>query len=231
MLDLIGTIALAAVIALNITGFASALPVSGAARLTLSAIAGAWTGLVAALAAAGQFADTSAPVPVIGIFFALPLVAAAAAAVASPAVRAALLAVPLPTLIGLNIGRVIGGCFLLLALADRVGGPFPQSAGWGDLITSVLAIPVMRLAARPSVGADRTIALWNALGALDLIAAVVLGVISSNGSPLQLIHAGAGSAAIQVLPWSLIPTALVPFYLITHAIVFAQLRARRAQAL
>jgi len=32
---------------------------------------------------------------------------------------------------------------------------------------------------------------------------------------------------VQLLPWSLIPTVLVPFYLITHGIVFAQLRARR----
>ena len=50
--------------------------------------------------------------------------------------------------------------------------------------------------------------------------------MSANGSPLQLIHAGAGSAAVQMLPWSLIPTVLVPFYLITHGIILSQLFAQ-----
>ena len=35
-----------------------------------------------------------------------------------------------------------------------------------------------------------------------------------------------GSQAMQYLPLSLVPTVLVPFYLLTHAIVVAQLRVR-----
>ena len=61
---------------------------------------------------------------------------------------------------------------------------------------------------------------------LDLIAAVGLGVISGPGSPLQLIDAGVGPAAIVALPWALVPTVLVPFYLITHGVIFLQLRER-----
>ena len=68
---------------------------------------------------------------------------------------------------------------------------------------------------------------WKIFGSLDLFAAVALGLTSAEGSPLQLIHAGAGSEAMQYLPFCLIPTVLVPFYLITHAIVAAQLRAQR----
>ncbi len=227
MLDVIGTIVLAAVIALNISAVSSALPARSATRLAVAAAAGMWTALAAEVAAAGYFADTAAPFPVIGVFVVFPLVAVGIAALLSPAARAALLAIPMQTLVGLNIARVLGAFFLLLALADRLGGPFPQSAGWGDVITGLLAIPVMGLATQVSASANRKIALWNAFGTLDLIAAVTFGVISANGSPLQLIHAGAGSAAVQLLPWSLIPTVLVPFYLITHGIVFAQLRARR----
>lgn len=227
MLDVLGTIVLVAVIALNISAVSNALPVRAATRLAVAAVAGMWTGLAAAVAAAGSFANTAAPFPVIGVFVAFPLVAVGIAAILSPAVRGALLAIPMQSLVGLNIARVLGGFFLLLALADRLGGPFPQSAGWGDVITGLCAIPVMRLATQVSTAADRKVALWNAFGTLDLIAAVTFGVISANGSPLQLIHAGAGSAAVQLLPWSLIPTVLVPFYLITHGIVFAQLRARR----
>jgi len=220
MLDLIGAMVLGAVIALNITAIGAAISARPALRFAVPMVAGAWTGLAAAAAAAGSFANTAAPFPVIGVFVALPLIAAAGAALLVPAARAALLAIPISLLIGLNIARAVGGFFLLLALAGRLGGPFPQSAGWGDVIVGVLA------AAFVAGGAsrDRAIWLWNAFGTLDLVAAVTLGVVSANGSALQLVHAGTGSAAVQVLPWSLIPTVLVPFYLITHGIIFGQLR-------
>ena len=52
--------------------------------------------------------------------------------------------------------------------------------------------------------------------------------MSAAGSPLQVIHAGVGSQALQYLPYCLVPTVLVPFYLLTHAIVAAQLAATRA---
>jgi hypothetical protein len=228
MLDLIGTIVLVAVIALSINALSNAMPVSAAARLAIPAVAGAWTGLAAATAASGAFADTGLPFPWIGAFVALPVVAVAVTAVLVPAFRSALLGIPLPTLVGLNITRVFGFFFVLLAWSGRLDGPFPQSAGWGDVITGVLAVAVIRLSTQSSAISDRAIWIWNAFGALDLFAAIVLGVTSTNGAPLQLIHAGAGSAAVQVLPWALIPTVLVPFYLITHGIVSSQLWTRRA---
>jgi hypothetical protein len=70
--------------------------------------------------------------------------------------------------------------------------------------------------------------LWNVFWALDLFLAIGLGMTSAAGSPLQLIHAGGGSQAMQYLPFCLVPTVLAPFYLITHAIIAAQLGALRA---
>jgi len=78
---------------------------------------------------------------------------------------------------------------------------------------------------KPTMGA---IMRWNIFGTLDLFAAIGLGITSAAGSPLQLIHAGVGSEAMQYLPFCLVPTVLVPFYLITHAIIAAQLSAQRA---
>ena len=68
-----------------------------------------------------------------------------------------------------------------------------------------------------------TVALTSVLPG-PLVAAVGLGITSALGSPPQLIHAGVGSEAMQYLPFCLIPTVLVPFYLITHALIAAQLR-------
>ena len=230
MLDFIGTVTLTIVIILNINVFINGIAVTSAARLAIVIVAGAWVGLATAVAFAGLFANAGAPFPWVGAFVVIPLLVVGAAALLFPAVRSVLLRAPLPTLVGLNIARVLGAFFILLAFSGRLGGPFPQSAGWGDVITGLFAIPVMGLAALQTALRDRAIWIWNAFGTLDLLAAIALGVMSANGSPLQLIHAGAGSAAVQLLPWALIPSVLVPFYLITHGIIFAQLRARSANA-
>ena len=222
MLDFIGTIVLAAAIIVSINALTGAMPVSPSQRIALSVGAGLWTGLAAALAGADLFLGSKAVGPVlIGTVIASPLVAAAIAASLSASVRALLLEMSMPFLIGLNVWRIGGGFFLLLAAEGRLAGPFPYSAGWGDIITGVLALPVAWLVLR---GQGKALVwTWNAFGMLDLVAALAFGIISANGSPLQIIHAGEGSEAVQMLPWSLIPTVLVPMFLIVHAVVFAQL--------
>jgi hypothetical protein len=227
MLDLIGWIVTMSAVGIDLVAFTQALPGGLARRLSLAGIAGAWVGLASGLGAAGQFSFSPAnPLPLIGVLFALPLLALGIVALGSRRAREALLAVPMSLLIGLNSLRVLGVLFLLLAAAGRLSGPFPYFAGIGDIITGAVALPLaLRVArsGRPSAAVLR----WNIFGALDLVVAVFLGVTSAAGSPLQLFHAGAGSAAIQYLPYCLIPTVLVPFYLVTHAIVAAQLAAAR----
>lgn len=228
MLDFFGTIAITAAIFVAANAMLGALPVRTVHRLALAVLIGAWIGLSVALASIGEYADAGRrPVPLIGVMFAIPLIVTAVAAILSIRVRAILLFLPMPLLIGLNTARVFGGLFVLLAMDGRLDGPFPYSAGWGDVITGVLALPVAWLALRAAADRDWVIGAWNAFGALDLVLAVFLGVTSGIGSPLQLFGSEAGSAAMQYLPWALVPTVLVPFFLITHAIVFVQLRARR----
>lgn len=224
MLDLIGSIVGMSAIGINLVAFTHALPGTPGRRLALAAIAGGWVGLASALAAAGKLAFSPGnPVPLVGVLFALPLLVVGVVALSSERTRAALLAVPTPLLIGLNSLRVLGVLFLALAAVGRLSGPFPYSAGLGDIITGAIAIPLALKVARSGPLPLRAIRRWNIFGALDLVVAVGLGILSAGGSPVQLIHAGAGSEAMQYLPFSLVPTVLVPFYLITHGIVAAQL--------
>jgi hypothetical protein len=229
MLDLIGAIVGMGAVAINLVAFTQALPGTLARRLGLAAVAGAWVGLASGLGAAGKLAfSPDNPVPLIGVLFALPLLVVGVLALRSPKVRAALLAVPMPLLIGLNSLRLLGVLFLLLAAGGRLSGPFPYFAGLGDIITGALAIPLALSIARSGRLPSAAVRGWNIFGTLDLVVAVGLGLTSAVGSPTQLIHAGVGSAAMQYLPYCLVPTVLVPFYLITHAIVAAQLAAPRA---
>lgn len=227
MLDFFGTIAVTAIIVVTLNAFISSMQVRPLVRLILAAAVGIWIGLAVAFASIGEFADVGRRlVPLIGIMFATPLIVTTIIAWRSPAARRAMLSVPLPLLVGLNALRLIGGSFLLLAAAGRLGGPFPSSAGWGDIIAAVFAIPAAWWAARAATDRDWLIGVWNYFGALDLFVAVGLATLSTPGSPFQLIPTSVGPAAMQYLPWVLIPTVLVPYLLIAHGIIFAQLRAR-----
>lgn len=232
MLSLIGSVVTVSAIAINLAAVTHAVSGSLARRLAVAAIGGGWVGLAMGLGAAGRLAFApQSPVPLIGVLLAAPLLAVGVFAWRSEKVRITLLGIPLHLLIGLNIMRVLGALFLLDAAAGTLSGPFPFCAGLGDILTGAVAIPLALRLARSRELPTRTIARWNAFGALDLIVAVILGITSAAGSPLQLIHAGVGSQAVQYLPLCLIPTVLVPFYLLTHATIAAQLRLEKRIAL
>lgn len=229
MLDLVGAIVGMMAVGINLVAITSVLPGPLARRLIVAAIAGGWVGLASGLGAAGRLAfSPEHPVPLIGVLFATPLLIVGVLALRYPRVRSSLMAIPMQLLIAVNALRVLGVLFLLLAAQGRLSGPFPYSAGIGDIITGVLAIPLALRVARSQEPPVRAISRWNIFGMLDLFVAVGLGITTAAGSPLQLLHTGVGSEAMQYLPSCLVPTVLVPFYLITHAIIAAQLRAPRA---
>jgi hypothetical protein len=229
MLDFIGTVVVTTVMVVAVNSIVSSLAVSRAQRIGAAVTVGLWIGLAAASATAGLL-GVLRPFPYVGLFVGVPIVAVAALAALSPSWRLALIGLPTPLLVGLNVSRIFGALFLVLAAQERLSGPFPASAGWGDIATGLLALPALWLATRRPLRGQPLLMGWNVLGALDLIVAITLGVTSTPGSPLQVLDVGVGSTAMQFLPWALIPTVLVPFYLIVHGILFVQLRQTARQA-
>ena len=228
MLDFIGMVITAALVVLVVNALTTFMDVSRVAKVTLAAVIGVWIGLAAAAAGAGWL-TISRPVPVVGLFVAVPLLAAALAT-AWPAACKAMLSIPMPVMVALNIVRVFAVLFLLLAAEGRLTGPFPHSAAWGDIITGVVAVTVLWLLKDGSARYTTAIAAWNLFGTADLVLAIAFGVTSAEGSPLQLFP-GPGSEAMQYVPWSFVPTVLVPIWLILHAIIAVQLRrAKLGQA-
>jgi hypothetical protein len=224
MLDVLSTLSIGATAGMVFVAVLTSLPIGLGARVALGAGIGAWIALVIGVTVSGALSAVPFVLP---ILFALPLTAAGLAATVVVS-RSALMAIPAPTIIALNAMRVLGVFMVIAAIDGRMSGPFPYSAGIGDVITGLFALPIARLAARSLT--DPRVLGWNIFGALDLIAAVALGILSANG-PLQLIHSGVGSTEMATLPWALIPTVLVPTYLIGHALVFAHVRAAMTAAL
>jgi hypothetical protein len=225
MLDFIGLIITTALMVLVVNTLTIFIDASHTAKVTLAAAIGVWIGLAAAAAEAGWL-SISRPIPVVGLFVVVPLLAAGLAT-AWPRAREALLSIPMPVMVALNVVRIFAVLFLALAAEGRLTGPFPYSAAWGDIITGVVAVPVLWLL-KDDAGARHTTAIgaWNLFGAADLVLAIAFGITSAEGSPLQLF-AGPGSQAMQHAPWSFVPTVLVPIWLILHAIIAVQLRRAR----
>ena len=221
MLNFIGTVLTAALMMLLVNALTSSMEVSRAAKVAIATVTGVWIGLAAAAAETGWLA-IARPVPVVGLFVIVPLLAAALAAAWPPA-RQAMLSIPMSVMVALNIVRVFGFLFLLLAAEGRLSGPFPYSAAWGDIITGVAAVAVLWLLKEGTARYTAAMAAWNLFGTADLVLAIVLGITSSDGSPLQ-VFPGPGSDAMQEVPWSFIPTVLVPIWLILHGIIAVRLR-------
>jgi hypothetical protein len=111
--------------------------------------------------------------------------------------------------------RLLGVVFVILEAMQRLPARFALSAGYGDIFIGATAWFAATRLAKP---ANRALfILWQTLGIVDLVAAVALGVTA------QFVHSpGPSMYLMTVLPLSLIPTFLVPLFMMLHVISIAQ---------
>jgi hypothetical protein len=227
MLDLIGALAVSAIVVIDLIVVIGFAVTSRPAKIIAFALAGAWVAVLVTLTATGRFAPGAiGPVPGPPLAFVVTVIAALVAWNGSARFRNALLSLPLEGLVGINALRVAGLFFLILLAQHRLPAPFAPSAGLGDIATGLGAIWLAARLASGRAVPSRSIAIWNAFGALDLVVAVTLGTLSA-GFPLR-VFGGSDEIAITSLPWVIIPTLLVPLYLLTHLTIAARLSSRRA---
>jgi hypothetical protein len=225
MLDVIGAIVitgLSVTVAAVLVGFS---PATAKTKFAVLAAATTWLAIVAAVAVSGGLKPGSlGPVPANLLPFGGLLALLFASWLLVPGVRDALLSVPLAALVGLNAGRVAGIFFLLLYSQDRLSAPFAPAAGLGDIAAGAAAIPLAAMLALGFKPRRAWIHLWNAFGALDLVVAVSLALLSAPGTPFRLFTDGPGTEAMTTLPWAFVPAALVPVFLLIHLTIAAKLR-------
>jgi hypothetical protein len=227
LLDMIGAIVATGTAAIVVGSLAAVYPGSPAQRVRIIVAFTAWFVLVVLLSVFDVFDPVRGfGVPALGFAVIVPIVVLAFAALGSADRFARVSAIPMPALIAVHILRILGLQFLLLWSAGRLTAPFAPSAGWGDIITGVAAVPVAWAVWRQVPGWRSYAIVWNLFGAADLIAAIAFGTMSAPGSPLQLF-AGQSEPVMTTLPWILIPAYLVPVWLSTHGLMLIEL-ARRA---
>ena len=119
--------------------------------------------------------------------------------------------------------RIAGALFLPLWVYGLLPGAFAIPAGFGDIAVGVaapfVALAVMRKSPAWKVSSYGLIA----AGLFDFAIAVGTGVLTDESG--YLLTAGAPtSELVNILPLSLIPTFLVPCFIILHLIAFLKLR-------
>src|SRR5260221_9820267 len=125
ILEIIGTVFATGLYAIILGVLIANAPERGEVKLLAFAGAALWGAAIVAIAAAGGFATGAFgqfPTPIIA--FAVSIILLFGGWFGSQRVRNALLAVPLPLLVALNIGRIGGVFFLILFAGHRLAAPF-----------------------------------------------------------------------------------------------------------
>jgi hypothetical protein len=157
----------------------------------------------------------------VGIAAGVPLVAFAIWFAASESFRKFALGLNARTLTIAQSGRIIGVTFVILEARRVLPAIFAWPAGYGDIFIGATAAFVAWKLSGPSH--KGSFIFWQALGILDLVTAVGLGTTAGLIQPHSV-----PMARMTQLPLSLIPSFLVPLYLIFHVICIAQARRWRS---
>jgi hypothetical protein len=185
-------------------------------KLTAWLLAG-WFIFALVASALHAFQTDDSPARALGVAVATPLVLFLLWYAGSAGFREFVLSLNLRTLTLMHAWRIAGYTFLVLYTYGILPGIFALPAGWGDIAIGATAPLVAFKLANPR---HRTsFILWQALGMADLVIAVTMGTTARLIQP-----DGVSTAAMTVLPLSLIPTFAVPLLLIFHVIAIVQAR-------
>ncbi len=188
---------------------------------------GVWASVVALLVQAGVFQIEIGGIPVaIVAAVAIPVTGFLVAWQISASVRAFVEAQDLALLTALQGWRVVGAVFLFLWAYGQLPTVFALPAGLGDVAVGLVA-PFAAIAVALKAPGWRRAANGVAIAGLaDFAVAIVTGIGSIGGNFLDF--AGAPSSTIiNALPLVLVPSFLVPVFIILHVMAIIKLRSRR----
>jgi hypothetical protein len=122
-------------------------------------------------------------------------------------------------IVALHLTRFVGVYFLVLYRRGELPHDFAVYGGWGDIIVAALALILVLLVTRLEARTG-LVALWNAVGLVDLLFVVATATRLMLADPYSM-------SALLRLPLSLLPTFLVPLLLASHVILFWRLWVER----
>jgi len=190
-------------------------------NLTVVALA-AWFAAACVAGVMGSINEPTRPPLVLLGFLVTPIVGFVIAYAAGASFRAFADGLSLPLLVGSHLWRFVGLGFVIAWLYGTLPAGFGIPEGFGDIIAAAGALALLP-ALRRGTAARGWLLAWNVWGFVDLVSAIIMGVLYSNG-PLGLLSAGTVTTRLMVtFPVSLIPTFFVPLFLLVHALIFKRI--------
>ncbi len=217
-----GTITTYVVEVVAVLGIAGVVLVGTRSRVIRAVLVG-WFGAVFFLGAAGAFeGQPETRVPAIAFAVALPIVVGAVLLARSESFRRLVDVVPLPTLVGVQVYRVIGVMFLVAFAQDRLPAEFALPAGIGDVAVGLTAPLVAYGLVRRRRWSRPAALTWNVFGIADLVVAVATGFLTSPSAYQQLAFDEPNQLIVQ-FPFVLVPAFAVPVSILLHVFALRRL--------
>jgi hypothetical protein len=181
---------------------------------------------VSLLSVKGVFADNAVP-PKMLVFATLPLAIILFVVVGNTRLFKTLLrSITLESLIALHVFRLLGAFFIMLYFYHLLPARFAFSAGMGDIITAIFALPVAKMVSRGKPGSIRAAYAWNIFGILDIVTLLVIAVITA----IKSVTSGEQGILLEmnIFPFVWFPAFAPATILFLHTVIFRKLRQMQA---
>ncbi|MFN0049711.1 MAG: hypothetical protein ACKVOU_11365 [Cytophagales bacterium] len=124
-------------------------------------------------------------------------------------------------LVQLHIFRLIGIFFVLLAFHDALPRSFALIAGFGDIITAITSIFVVKAIQNKKPYAKMCTLIWNIFGTVDILfTAIAANVITKISIDTGVM----GVDSLAKFPFCIIPAFAPPTILFLHWAIFQKLK-------
>lgn len=175
-----------------------------------------WIGLVAILAYTEVLIPrASQNFPTLGALILVPAFVGSYALVRSKTARAVIDAIPAHTFATIQLYRLVGIVFLILASDGIISNYFAQTTGWGDILVGITAPFIGFLLWKNAEKYKIPATLWCLFGMGDLIFALFKAIRSAPG-PMQMPGIEIDTIIVGQFPFAFIPLIVVPLSLILH---------------
>lgn len=166
------------------------------------------------------FVQSDAPPTYLGLFILLPIVVFTSLYLSNNNFRVFANSIDISLVVVAHLWRYVGIGFLIAFLYGRLPAQFAIPEGLGDIIAAAFALPLALALQRKKTVRGYFIA-WNIFGLADLVSAITLGVLYSQG-PFGILRTEVSTALMTTFPVNLIPTFFVPLFIMLHVLALVR---------
>jgi hypothetical protein len=180
----------------------------------------AYLAYVSILSLKGMFDNNSLP-PAILVFGGMPLMVILFGIIGNTKLFKTLLrSITLESLITMHVFRLVGVFFIILYSYHLLPTEFAFSAGMGDIITALLALPVASMVLKGKSWSIKAVYAWNILGILDILTLLVIAALDVKNF---IVTGGPGDREMAIFPFVWFPAFAPATILFLHIVIFRKL--------